>query len=598
LFWIKEDEPPPKSPEDLFDGKMNLYIDMIPYDPFSYSESYRQPGILETIYNDGDLSELFVIFVFFGYLAFAFFAEKLYRKMGERAKRNLIVFSPLWLPLLAAFFVLNILITNNSQAGILFLLPMAVTGYALFYIYYLLSAWTANMAYVVMEAYKDASKYSFGTGKTTSYSLLSAIRARRSVWFSILAIITVAVLILDARFFPEFNDPLPLFIGLAGAVVYLISSLIKSNRINIPEVSGHPKEADLKNSVEEIAIRTGMNAPVFKVLKHTNPTIFSIQDPSGPVICITAPLLNIADRNELDALVSHEFAHMLSGRVVFLETLNIILSVLRAGGFLLLFFILWSIDPFLIAIWIGMLARMMMDNTDSNGGEFGSSIRVVFNLLNPPYVFISFLSSVIYYSLAETEEFYADAKTMELTRYPKALHSIIRKIKNYGGSIEELPENFSTYYFSSENNPFSSVPTSQPSAEEREELIEEADPVANDPAAENKEMPVLCPLCGSAMAVMMIEAKTKNFLKIWNCPDCGGFWMDDWDLMCIKNLPAEADDTGGKQAKKFPVGGGLFCPCCGIKLEDFEEGAGLFECSNCKKVFGARKDIENLLSKK
>jgi Zn-finger nucleic acid-binding protein len=240
----------------------------------------------------------------------------------------------------------------------------------------------------------------------------------------------------------------------------------------------------------------------------------------------------------------------------------------------------------------------MIDSTGSSGGEYGSSAKVIFNLLNPPYVFIGFLSCVIYYSLAETEEFYADAKTMELTRYPKALHSIINKIENYKEDIEELPENFSTYYFSSENNSFSPVPTFQPSAKEREDLIEEADPAANDPIAENKEAPVVCPLCKNAMEKIMIEAKAENFLKGWRCPDCGGFWIDGWDLICIKSLPIEEMGGNKKFVKDIPTGSDLLCPFCGIKLDDPEDGNGLRKCSNCRWVFGTRKAIENFFLKK
>ncbi|MBI2081005.1 MAG: M48 family metallopeptidase [candidate division NC10 bacterium] len=172
-----------------------------------------------------------------------------------------------------------------------------------------------------------------------------------------------------------------------------------------------PKGRQYHNVVEEMAIAAGLPVPRTYVVPDPDPNAFATgRDPEHASIAVTAGLLALLNREELQGVVAHEMAHI---RNYDTRTMTVMAALL--GAILLLH------------DWSGRLARI---GPVRAGGRRGRRAAAPFLLLWFLLVLLApILGRLLAMAVSRTREFQADATAAELTRNPLGLAGALRKLE-------------------------------------------------------------------------------------------------------------------------------------------------------------------------
>ena len=181
-----------------------------------------------------------------------------------------------------------------------------------------------------------------------------------------------------------------------------------------------PKEHQLLNVVEEMAIASGLPVPAVYVLDE-EPAINSFAaglTSSDAVVAVTRGTLQKLSRDELQGVVAHEFSHILNGDMrMNVRVCAIIFGILVIG--LAGRATLWGLRS----------ARF-----GSSRGKGGGGVLVVLGiglaLLVIGYVGY-FFGRLIQASVSRQREFLADASAVQFTRNPEGVTGALKKIGGY-----------------------------------------------------------------------------------------------------------------------------------------------------------------------
>jgi len=174
------------------------------------------------------------------------------------------------------------------------------------------------------------------------------------------------------------------------------------------------KERRLLNVVEEMSIASGYHMPNVGVLDNeTNINAFAAAlSPRDAIVVVTRGALEQLSRDELQAVIGHEFSHLLNGD----SKMNITL----AG---------WVFGLFFITI----IGRALMR---ARGKKAGGAVMLgvaVFVIGVIGYLFGRLVQALI----SRQREFLADASSVQFTRNPSAMVSTLAKLR--AGSAIQHP---------------------------------------------------------------------------------------------------------------------------------------------------------------
>lgn len=218
-----------------------------------------------------------------------------------------------------------------------------------------------------------------------------------------------------------------------------------------------PEERQLVNVVEEMAIASGVRAPMVYVMDR-EPGInafvagLSLND---TVMVVTRGALETFDREEMQAVAGHEFSHILNGDM----RLNIRLMALLAG-----------------ILAIGQMGGFMMrlswdDDRGSSGRRRGGIIYLfVVGLMLWLIGYIGlFFGRLIKAAISRQREFLADASSVQFTRNPGALANALLKILHGSGQswLHSLHAEDMSHLCFGETLKFSSLLATHPPLDER-----------------------------------------------------------------------------------------------------------------------------------
>jgi Zn-dependent protease with chaperone function len=139
--------------------------------------------------------------------------------------------------------------------------------------------------------------------------------------------------------------------------------------------------------------------------------------PEDAVLVITAGALDLLSRDELQAVIAHEFSHLLNGDM----RLNLRLIALLAG-----------------MGTVAVVATELFLGAAGDGDEVGCLVLPVVGLLGLPLLLVG-LSGMLFGTLIQRavcrqREHLADASAVQFTRHPESLIGAFRKIE--GGSSQ------------------------------------------------------------------------------------------------------------------------------------------------------------------
>lgn len=188
--------------------------------------------------------------------------------------------------------------------------------------------------------------------------------------------------------------------------------LDSSNAVAID--ASDPRQRVLDNVVEEMAIAGGIRKPAVYVIPDSDPNAFATgSGPERSSVAVTAGLLDALDRDELQAVVSHEMAHVKNYDVRLMTVVAALVgSVLLISD--------WGRRGI---GWGGGRRR-----ASRNGGGGGILLLVFFVLWILSLVLAPLVARLVAMAVSREREYLADASGSELTRNPLALASALEKI--------------------------------------------------------------------------------------------------------------------------------------------------------------------------
>jgi len=185
----------------------------------------------------------------------------------------------------------------------------------------------------------------------------------------------------------------------------------------------NPKEHQLLNVVEEMAIASGTPVPAVYILDD-EPGINSFAaglTTSDAVVTVTRGTLEKLKRDELQGVIAHEFSHILNGDM----RMNVRVSAIIFG-----------------ILVIGLAGRATLwGMRGGTRGRGNSGVLVVLGiglaLLVVGYIGY-FFGRLIQASLSRQREFLADASAVQFTRNPDGVTGALKKIGGYaiGSSLD------------------------------------------------------------------------------------------------------------------------------------------------------------------
>jgi Zn-dependent protease with chaperone function len=236
-------------------------------------------------------------------------------------------------------------------------------------------------------------------------------RNKRNSWLLVLGMTAILVLV-GFVLGSAYADP---WIGLSFALLFsfgyaAISYFGGSSIVMATMGAKQARREDfpqLFNVVEEMAIAGGLPIPKVYVIESAASNAFATgNSPEKASIAITTGLLEILNREELQAVIGHEMAHVKN-----FDTRYAVLMAVMVGAIALLCDAFWR------------LGRRR--SSDKEGGQAQAIMfiaGIVLALLAP------LAAKLIQFSMSRKRELLADNTSAELTRNPGALANALEKI--------------------------------------------------------------------------------------------------------------------------------------------------------------------------
>ncbi|PGK51387.1 zinc metalloprotease HtpX [Priestia megaterium] len=205
-------------------------------------------------------------------------------------------------------------------------------------------------------------------------------------------------------------------------ITLLNSTSIVMKLNHAQEIKDAKEQPFLWYTVESLAIAAQLPMPRVYVINDPSPNAFATgSKPEKAAIAVTIGLLEKLEREEIEAVVAHEMAHI-QNYDVRLTTISLALV---------------SIVAFLSDI--GLRIFFVKDSKNSNP----VFLVIAFILL----ILAPIIAVVIQMGLSRNREYLADATGAELCRNPQALASALHKITADTDPIEEISKASASMYF-------------------------------------------------------------------------------------------------------------------------------------------------------
>ena len=246
---------------------------------------------------------------------------------------------------------------------------------------------------------------------------------------AVLVVISIILSILGVSANPNDTVGLLVFsavVGFTGSIISLLTSKWVAKRSVGAHVIEQPRnetEAWLLNTVQNQARQWNLKMPEVAVYDSPEPNAFA----TGPsrnnsLVAVSTGLLRNMNRDEVEAVLAHEMAHVGNGDMV---TLTLIQGVVN------------TIVVFLARIVSGMVAR----NSD---GEVSHGIYFIVSMVLQ--IVFGFLASFIVMWFSRQREYRADAGAAKLVGAPK----MIAALQRLKGGESQLPREMAAMGIASE----------------------------------------------------------------------------------------------------------------------------------------------------
>lgn len=168
--------------------------------------------------------------------------------------------------------------------------------------------------------------------------------------------------------------------------------------------------------VENLAIAAGLPAPKIYLVEDSAPNAFATgRDPKHAVIAFTSGILEKLNRQELEAVASHELSHVRNRDTLLMTVVSILVGLVALLA-----------DWFLRITWFGGRDR----DSDNRAGVLFLVIALIAAIVAP------LIGTLIQLAISRRREYLADASGAYLTRDPEQLAYALGKISGDGEHLE------------------------------------------------------------------------------------------------------------------------------------------------------------------
>lgn len=230
-------------------------------------------------------------------------------------------------------------------------------------------------------------------------------------------------------------------VGFSGSIISLLMSKSVAKSSVGAEVITAPRseeEAWLLSTIESQARQWNLKTPEVAIYQSPEPNAFATgASKNNSLVAVSTGLLDHMNRDEVEAVLAHEMAHVGNGDMV---TLTLIQGVVN------------TFVVFLARIISSLIARNE-DGSTSNGTYF--MVSMVLQML------FGFLASIIVMWFSRQREYRADAGAAKLVGAPK----MIAALQRLKGNTSNLPQEMNAMGIASDNR--DSLLSTHPSLDNR-----------------------------------------------------------------------------------------------------------------------------------
>lgn len=240
----------------------------------------------------------------------------------------------------------------------------------------------------------------------------------------------------------------------AGGGSYVAESL---GAYKVDPLTRHPKERQLMNIVEEIALATSLPVPPVYILEADEINAFAAgTSPDNAAITVTTGCLTLLNRDELQGVLAHEFGHVYNRDML----IGIRVAAMIAG-----FFVISYIGIRMLEGSAYMGEGRNDDEGDRRGGNPILLIAIIFLVAG---TLMWFFGSILQAMVSRQREYLADACSVQYTRNPEGIAGALKKIAYY--QINDMPRSgqpFAHLYFNQHASFWTRVFATHPPIEAR-----------------------------------------------------------------------------------------------------------------------------------
>lgn len=243
-----------------------------------------------------------------------------------------------------------------------------------------------------------------------------------------------------------------LAVALSVGVIYAFISIkyatsFTMSRNHAIKVENRNEYLDLISAVENVALIAKLPVPEIYIIQSSALNAFATgMSPQNAAVAVTKGLVDTLERDELEAVIAHEIAHI-KGYDVRLATVAIIVVTLL------------SFIP-------DMLRPMMWSNHSHQKKENKDSHPIMMLLAIVIIIASPIIATFLQLALSRQREFLADAQAVYITRHPQALIRALEKVK-YNSNINDINEHDANIYFNTPMKHLSSFMNTHPSIDDR-----------------------------------------------------------------------------------------------------------------------------------
>jgi len=198
---------------------------------------------------------------------------------------------------------------------------------------------------------------------------------------------------------------------LAFALIYAVVQYFASSSLAVAMTGARQIQKKdypaFYNAVENITQTAGLPMPKVYVIDDPAPNAFAAgRNPDNALVAATTGLLDIMDKNELEAVVGHEVSHI--------KNYDIRVSMITFG---------------LVCI-VGFVADLGLRMSLYGRKEDRSPVGLIIMLVTA--IFAPLAASLAQLAISREREYLADASSVNLTRYPEGMISALKKLDEHG----------------------------------------------------------------------------------------------------------------------------------------------------------------------